>query len=621
MAKLAKKNEISSTERLLDLIRKQEPQELSEDNTAYPKKFKQAKPFSSFSFEKETNIGIEIGHTELKLAKIEHLQNDKYELSDFKTIPFAPNTSPDDSGFPIFLKQSLENFGVVKHRSELWSAISSVKVEMRCVRIPKLPKKQIPNAVYWVFTKEVPFKKDEEFLDFKLLQEISEDGVPKLEVMAYAAPRKDILALRDLFIKADYPLTGISIVPFAVQNLLNTILREFIHKNICNLFIGRDWSRIAIYSGGKLVLSRGIKSGMRSMILCISDAIKNKSFKSAQLSLDAYKNIYAGLLNHSKDPEVTLAQKIFVNFVRGSLPISRLEKYNILSEDQILTIMEPALERLIRQVERTVEHYSQHFQNEGLSKILVSGPLTTNDMLIRYLGKQLDLPTAVMDPFPYDAEIKSRAEIPDAVSQREGYMPTIGMALSDNRITPNFLFTHRDRERSLLVEKINRVILMVCIIGLTLLTVVFIRQSYHLNNKEGELLSLNKMLALNSPEVNKELILKLFSQSKQNNDRFKAASRRLSPVALLEEISQITPTNVRLVNCTAVKNEKFPSIFNVSLDGVIFGNRTNFESSLTSFLLRLKRSPLFSYPTILNKQYEYYDNQEVLRFSVKLDPA
>ncbi len=616
-----KQDEISSTERLLDLIRKQEPQDLPKDNIAYPKKLKQAKPFSSFSFGKDTTIGIEIGHTELKVAKINHLQDGDYELLDFRTIPFAPNTSPDNSGFPIFLKQALENFGVVKHRCALWSAISSVKVEMRCVRIPKLPKKQIPNAVYWVFTKEVAFKKDEEFLDFKVLDEVSEDGVTKLEVMAYAAPQKDIFALRDLFLKADYPLTGISIVPFAVQNLLQTILRESINKNICNLFIGRDWSRIAIYSEGKLVLSRGIKSGMRSMILCISEAIKNKSFKSAQLSLDAYKNIHATLLTQSKNPDVTLAQKIFVNFVRGTLPISRLEKYNILSEDQILKIIEPALVRLVRQVERTFEHYSQHFRNDGLCKILVSGPLTTNEMLIKYLGKQLDLPIAVMDPFPFNTEIKSQAEIPEAVSHREVYMPAIGMALSNKRITPNFLFTYIDREKSLFIEKIGQIVLVISFIGLILMTAVLMRQSHELKNKEAELARSNNRLASYSPEVDKELILKLFSQTKQNNDQLRAASRRLASAALLEEISQITPANIRLISYAAVKNKTKISIFNVSLDGVIFGNRTNFESSLTSFLLRLKRSPLFSYPTVTNKQYEYYDDQEVLRFSVKIDPA
>ena len=59
----------------------------------------------------------------------------------------------------------------------------------------------------------------------------------------------------------------------------------------------------------------------------------------------------------------------------------------------------------------------------------------------------------------------------------------------------------------------------------------------------------------------------------------------------------------------------------VSLDGVIFGNRSNFEATLSNFMLLLKNSPLFHRSVINNKRFEFFDNQEVLRFSITLNPS
>lgn len=619
---MAKNDEITSTERLLNLIRKKEQPASTDKRSAVKTKFRSTgNLIAKLSPTKNVTIGIEIGHAELKLAKIIHLPDGTYELLDFAERPFAPDSTPTSNGFIYFLKDALNNFCGIGNKNTLWSVISSVNVETRCLRIPKLPKKQIPNAVYWVFTKEVPFKKDQEVLDFKILGDITEDGVAKMEVMTYTAPQKEIFDLRDMFSEAGYPLAGISIVPFAVQNLLGTILTQTNEKDVCNLFIGKDWSRIAIYSCGKLILSRGIKSGMHSMVLCISEAIKTKSFKSAQLSLEAYKNIHAHQSTCDEDSDLSLAQKIFFSFIRGSLPVSRNKKYNILSEDQILTIIEPALERLIRQIERTFEHYAQHFRKEGLVRIMLSGPLTANEMVVKYLGRQLDLPVAVMDPFPIKSKFTAKVTVPESDAKRESFMPAIGMGLSTNAITPNFLFTYSDREKVRLLERITQAALALCLLCLIVLSGIYWQQKKIVTTKAAHLKMLSKELDRNSPEADRDLILKLYSQSQQRHDRFRSASRRFAIVAFLEEISRITPTNIRLISCEVLRTEGSSADFNLSLEGIIFGNRAGFESSLASFMLRLKGSPLFSRPAVMNKRFQFYDNQEVLRFSAKLEAA
>jgi len=49
------------------------------------------------------------------------------------------------------------------------------------------------------------------------------------------------------------------------------------------------------------------------------------------------------------------------------------------------------------------------------------------------------------------------------------------------------------------------------------------------------------------------------------------------------------------------------------------GTRTTFESVLTEYLIGLKNSQLLSNPRVEKRTYEYFENEEVLRFTAIFD--
>ncbi len=118
---------------------------------------------------------------------------------------------------------------------------------MRYLKIPKVPQKQMPNAVYWSFKKITSFNEKDTTFDFEVLGDIQEGSSEKTEIMAYTAPTQEIKKLKDIFSKSGFPLAGISIVPFAFQNLLLNNWVGTDAKNVSSLYIGRDWSRIDIF--------------------------------------------------------------------------------------------------------------------------------------------------------------------------------------------------------------------------------------------------------------------------------------------------------------------------------------------------------------------------------------
>ena len=217
---MAKQDEISSTEKLLELIR-------SDNSDAYDQYESDSKlsglgrlksVFSnSISFRKATTIGVDLGHDDLKMVKIHRISDTKFEMLDYTRVPFDQDISRESDDFYQFLRPVLAEFCDRAKNVELWCTISSARVETRPLRIPKVSAKQLPNSVYWSYQKDAPFDDKDKVFDFEVLRDIEEGGTSKTDVMAYTAPMAEVKALKSLFIKAGFPLTGISIVPYAFQ--------------------------------------------------------------------------------------------------------------------------------------------------------------------------------------------------------------------------------------------------------------------------------------------------------------------------------------------------------------------------------------------------------------------
>ena len=112
-------------------------------------------------------------------------------------------------------------------------------------------------------------------------------------------------------------------------------------------------------------------------------------------------------------------------------------------------MIQPALERLIRQVERTIRHYALNYENARVSKIFISSGVSPHQRILNYIGDELGMPTEVLNPFSESGNFLPHVPIPDSVSEQSSFAPAMGMALADNSRTPNFLFTYKDKRQGI----------------------------------------------------------------------------------------------------------------------------------------------------------------------------
>jgi len=527
-------------------------------------------------------------------------------------------------GSPEFiklLKGALRELAGKYKDPALWATISSADVETRFLQIPKVPARQTANAVRWAYQKEVSIT-DSQIFDYHVVESTYADGEQKKNVIAYTAPKNEISTTRELFNKAGWPLKGISIVPFAIQNLLKAGWISSSGKNVCTLFIGRDWSRIAIFSKNALILSRDIKAGARSMVQAILETLDKNSPPPEETMTMALPDEELPLESGEPSRNQKKAEKLFAEFLE-SRPAADSAPPDLKREKLVFGMVKPALDRVIRQVEMTLEHFGLNFDNSPIDNVYISGELSTKKSVAIYIGKQLGLQVEPMDPFANLAE--SQATDPSGQTALAGdlFVPAAGMALSDNETTPNFIFTYIHKSRKAFTKRFNQVANVIFISLILVAMGIFYFQTQQVSAIKEQTRPLEIELAAYSPNLDRNLMAAVTGETVKKMQTHSAAAGYYLPAAVLVEVLEVTPDTVKLTSVQAILGSvdqqtiaKSGKVLNI--EGLISGNSRFFERNITEYLVRLKKSPLFKQPKVKEKQILEKDGGEVMRFVLSM---
>ena len=618
---MARLSDTTSTEKLLKVIRSKKdeasPAPAGAAEPVPPKtgRFKIPLP-KLINLRKSCTVGIDIGHDYLRLVRAEETAGGKLEIIDRRRFAVPPRTPRDAPEFAAFLKSSLASICGSAKQSDLWVNMSAARVDVHHVRIPKVSKKQLSNVVYWTARKETPFDEKEMIFDFETQGDVIEQGIPKVAVMVYTAPRQEIEDLKALFSRIGRPLTGISIVPFSVQNLFRTAWIPAIEGTVASLFIGNDFSRIDVYFADNLVMTRGIKAGLSSMAEALVDRFNERK-------------------QDPEAPALTLEQsrKIIRSLSPDSPPLQETDAGVNLREEDIFEMIQPALERLSRQVERTIEHYAAMMPGERIVRIYVSGAMNVYQPIVEYVGSQLGVSSAVLDPLS-EQESAACPDVEDTgcISERIAFGPALGLALSHSDHTPNLMFTYKDKERQTSIKRINHAVFAGFLAVVLLCSVAFTYQNHVINQKRAEIAGLETQFARLGQPVDRNQLLKLVAQVKQRNELSRVYADRYLGMVLISELAALTPKDIRFTDLKitlgpapagdAEKKEAVKArVEEITVEGLILGERQMFETSLAGYTMSLEASPLFKQVAIQKNSVEPYLKGEALHFilSIKVE--
>lgn len=607
-----KKEDINSTEKLLNAIRgKQEEanNKIGNFSILLPKQFPSPKKNKILSMffpdKKKYTVGIDISHGFILLVKTISASDGSPILVDQKIVKYDEKIGNDSPEFSSLLKASILSICGNPAESNIWTMMPADDVNIQYVKIPPVQKKQMESAIYWAAKKELSFDEKDYIFDYELQEDITDQGIPKHSVMVYSAPLAEIKKRKALFSGIGITLAGITIAPFAIQNIFRTKWLPSGDGTTATLFIGNDFSRISIYKKNNLVMTRGIKTGVSSMMEAIAESFLEKK----------------GGLRLEKEE----TKKILFSLGADSEELSNTAAGFGLQEYEIFNMIIPVIERLTRQIERTFEYYTTSFGHEKVEKIYISSLMNIYNPISDYVSDQLGIKIEVFDPFKYQETTPQTDTI--ALSDRMALIMALGLSFSDNSLTPNLIFTYKEENEEISIKMINRGIIAAFAAGLVICIITIIYQGIDVFALNKQRANLKREISMFNPLISKENVAKMVSDVKKQRIVSRQYAQRYLGMAVIGEISDLTPENIRLNNLkimtsagSAVKDKSDKKGKEVgegiTLEGIITGDRNMLDSHLAQYLIKLNNSPMLHQVSVYKNSIVSFKKNDVLQFTM-----
>ncbi|MDY6822226.1 MAG: hypothetical protein SWH68_00270 [Thermodesulfobacteriota bacterium] len=476
-------------------------------------------------------------------------------------------------------------------RAGVWCSLPDYLVDIRYLKVPKARDKDLENAIYWSYKKEMVAEESDTFFDYEISGEFTERGVSKVGVCACSVHQDVVTRLTDLFAGSGCMLSGITTNAFAVQTLLR---REVIipgHENICCVHIGRESSSINIFVNGNLMLVRQVRAGLSSL----AETILSETEKdSLQLEGDV-----------PKDAVQTAMQRI-IDHIR-----SKGRTADTVSDELFLQVA-PAVDRIGRQIERTLDYFRQNIYAERVSAVLIHGEVSEYRPFLETIAELLAIPV-YSPPDVLTAEMTYVHT--EAVKQSPHFLSGLGLIHASNETTPNILFTHKDKQAYRKTARLNNGILGAAAVLLVICGLVFSYQINTLSGLKKEKKALASAIAGLPADINRSALQELADTIVEKKQRLKKKAAAMETRGLLNALISHTPDAIKLSTLVlTMDNDR-----EIGVTGYVFSDAYSQDSVLAGYVMDLVESALFSRVTVTHQQKERLGSKEVLRFSATID--
>jgi hypothetical protein len=316
------------------------------------------------------------------------------------------------------------------------------------------------------------------------------------------------------------------------------------------------------------------------------------------------------------------AKKILFSLSSDSEKLRDTDAGYNLKKEEILEMISPIWERLARQVDLTLKTSSIGYQK--VEKIYILSSINADNSILEYISDQLGTKTEFFDPFKQQTVSTATESI--SLFDRMLLSPALGFSLSDNRRTPNAIFTYQEKNREINTKRTDRLVISSFVAALIICLITLIYQNSERNILKNQQIKLEKELALYSPILSMDKISKIADEVKTQKKINHQYAQKYLGLAAIGEISDLTPQNISLISfkltegsvSSKVADDKKPKETSdgVTIEGVVFGDRNMLDSILAQYVMKLENSPVFSQVLIQKNSITTFNKNEVLQFTL-----
>ena len=324
-------------------------------------------------------IGIDIGSDSIKYVYcIKEKKN--YIVKDIGIRKIEEHYTGDPKKKIENIKKAIDELisEELKKTSSIATTVFGPNVSIKKITLPKLQKKEMKDAIIWNAKKDLQFSGDDATFDYRILGKVEEQGIEKTEVLVAAAENSLINERIQFF-------NSLSIEPAKILAIPLSIYSNFLHfagdpenSNGAVIDIGLKMTNIIFVQDGNLQFAREISIGGDDITEAMVGTLSGSD----------------GVVKIDKEEAERL------KFVYGIPPEDavRTTEHGI-SLNQIASVMRPALERLLVQIQRSFDFYRTKFPYEEPDKVYLTGGTALLKNIKGFLAEGLNKDVEVLNPF------------------------------------------------------------------------------------------------------------------------------------------------------------------------------------------------------------------------------
>jgi type IV pilus assembly protein PilM len=527
-------------------------------------------------------VGLDIGSSSVKYVILKRGVKG-LQLEDCGVLPLpgnlrgVQNTAANEELIRL-LEQRLPLRKMVGQ--PLSTSISGLEVVFRSFSVPRMPKKDLKEAVPWAARNHLPFPVEAAQFDFEALEPTREEPT-KLRVHLLAAKSELVTGHLELLRQLRLQPSRVSGNSVAVAELVRRA-KDFDTEG-CQLVmdIGAGTTRLAFLCQGELQFVREITTASDDFTEVLTGAIffEGRQVVWSAKQAEEMKRLY-GIPEEDAEGETP-----------DGVPLR-----------EVAVQMRPVLERLVNEVQRSIDYYQGRFKGAQVNRVHLCGGGALLKNLDRNLARHLGVEVQTLDPF---GVLGLDQRLPEEVAEQSPmYATSMGLALETRRglnLLPEPLRAVRTLHA---VHKVLGVATVLAALVFGVLSAVMIFENTSL---ESSLQLLQNEYSRLQPR--RQLYLQILENVQRRQGRLAELEAMIEPghnaVQHLRAVSALTPQDVVLTRVrietrrqTAVVEEARGKVvekkFDVlRLEGIVRGGEELPGVRLARYLLALEGSGYF----------------------------
>ncbi len=505
------------------------------------------------------SIGLDISRSSIKMVQFK--RNSLTRIA-YKEIPVS--IRKQDAEFSQFVSKSISS--LLKESNFEGRNVSSnltgpQEVNLLFFTLPEMNKKDLEGAVTMEVRRGASFPIENSIYDF-YAREV-QYGKHQLRIVSAISSREAVNSKIEVLQNANLLTLRLDIVGHAIENLLDST--ESLSERQTSLFldIGTGITTMNFFTGNAFQFSRELSFGTDDLVSSIAKPVVTPEGR-INLSLEdaeAIKTEYGIIGDDSKE------------MIREKIPASQLS-----------AMMRPFVERLLREVSHSINHFRRQFDAK-VGNIYLYGGAARIKRLDEILKQNLEAEVSKFDPFQ-----KMIVQLPEKQKEvfenfRLDFVVATGLALGQKRKF-NMLPMQIKVLHKLTTVRTGIAVGLLCFAITLLFSYLAVNASV---KKYQDFIKTNKSFLAPLEDKLKAMDEKDIWQQKvkARKDIIKEVGREPMWHGVLKEISNIMPEGLVLETISLIS----PSEGGMGLNMV--GNLRSGEDALSDFLINLNHSPFF----------------------------